>query len=177
MLAEAVTLADMTSQEILFETAIRDHQASLSRIVATYELDTHLQQELHQEILLAIWKSLANFRADSSLHTFVFKVAHNQAINHVSRHARVPHHESMDNPLPSDSACPEMSAINSQKMQLVFRAMHTLPVLQRQLLALSLEGLSYQELSEVTGLSESNVGVRLNRAKKALQEQLEKHHG
>lgn len=177
MLSEAVTLADMTSQEILFESAIRDHQASLSRIVATYELDPSLQQELHQEILLAIWKSLASFRGDSSLHTFVFKVAHNQAINHVSRHARIPNHESIDSPIPTESSSPEMSVINSQKMQFVFRAMHKLPVLQRQLLALSLEGLSYQELSEVTGLSESNVGVRLNRAKKALQAQMEHYHG
>ena len=177
MLTEAVRLEFMETQETLFETAIPDHQQSLARIVATYELDPALQQELHQEILLAIWKSLASFRGDSSLHTFVFKVAHNQAINHVSRNARLPSHESIEKPIESDRASPEMNAITSQKMQLLFRAMHRLPVLQRQLLALSLEGLSYQELAEVTGLSESNVGVRLNRAKKALQQQLEKYHG
>lgn len=177
MLAETVRLEFMETRETLFETAIRDHQQSLARIVATYELDPALQQELHQEILLAIWKSLASFRGDSSLHTFVFKVAHNQAINHVSRNARLPSHEPIENAIESDRASPEMNAISNQKMQLLFRAMHRLPVLQRQLLALSLEGLSYHELAEVTGLSESNVGVRLNRAKKSLQQQLEKYHG
>ncbi len=177
MYAQTVRLEWMETREALFETAMRDHQQSLARIVATYELDPALQQELHQEILLAIWESLVNFRGESSLHTFVFRVAHNQAMNHVSRNAKLPTHESIDSPIESNRASPEMTAITNQKMQLLFKAMHRLPVLQRQLLALSLEGLSYQELAEVTGLSESNVGVRLNRAKKALQQQLEKYHG
>ena len=177
MYADAVRLPFMTTQESLFETAIRDYKQSLARIVATYELQPALQQELHQEILLAIWKSLASFRGDSSLHTFIFKVAHNQAINHVSRYANKPTLESIENPIPSDEDCPEGSAIQDQNMQLLFSAMHQLPVLQRQLLALSLEGLSYQELAEVTGLSESNVGVRLNRAKKALRSYMEQNHG
>ena len=109
----------MQTQESLFESALADHKQSLARIVATYEMNPGLQQELHQEILLAIWKSLANFRGDSSLHTFIFKVAHNTAINHVSKHVKLPNHESLDEPLPSNMVEPEMSAINNQKMQML----------------------------------------------------------
>jgi len=170
----------MTKREQLFEQTIRDYKQSLARIVATYELQPALQEELHQEILLAIWKALETFRGDSNLHTFIYRVAHNQAINHLSKHARLPRHESLDEraekPAPIKNSSPELAAMENQKMQLVFNAMHRLPVLQRQLLTLSLEGLSYKELSEVTGLTESNVGVRLNRAKQALKDVMENHH-
>ena len=177
MHADTVTLASMNAQETLFEQVVHDYQASIARIVATYELIPALQQELHQEILLAIWKSLAKFRGDSSLHTFIFRIAHNQAINHVSRHSKRPTHHEIDNSIPDDDPSPELTVMEGQEIQLVIRAMHRLPVLQRQLLALSLEGLSYKELAEVTGLTESNVGVRLNRAKKALKEFMEQYHG
>jgi RNA polymerase sigma-70 factor (ECF subfamily) len=177
MHADTVTLAYMNAQETLFEQVVRDYQGSLNRIVATYELIPALQQELHQEILLAIWKSLARFRGDSSLHTFIFRIAHNQAINHVSRYSRRPGHQAIDTSIPDDNTSPELAAMDRQEIQLVIKAMHQLPVLQRQLLALSLEGLSYKELAEVTGLSESNVGVRLNRAKKALKDYMEQYHG
>jgi len=168
----------MTDQQThLFESTILEYRQSLARIVATYEMQPALQQELHQEILLAVWKALPNFRGDSSMHTFIYRVAHNQAINHVTKYSRVPPHQSIEQPVVSKDGCPEIAAINTEKMSGMFKAMHQLPIVQRQLLTLALEGLSYKEISQVTGLNTNNVGVRLNRAKKALKELLEQHHG
>ena len=175
--ADPVTLARMNARETLFAQVVRDYQGSLNRIVATYELIPALKQELHQEILLAIWKSLDKFRGDSSLHTFIYRIAHNQAINHVSRYSKFPPHQSLETAVEDRDTNPELSIIEGQKMHRLIQAMHQLPVLPRQLLALSLEGLSYKELAEVTGLSESNVGVRLNRAKKALKTLMEHDNG
>ena len=152
-----------------FELATTEYRQSLARIVATYEVRPELQQELHQEILLAIWKALPNFRGDSGMHTFIYRVAHNQAMNHVSRYSKIPPHQSIDEPLESQADCPEIIAMKTQKISALFKAMHQLSVIQRQILTLALEGLSYQEISEVTGLNVNNVGVRLNRAKTALK--------
>ncbi len=177
MTTQTVTLQFMQNREELFESAIRDHRQSLARIVATYELLPALQQELHQEILLAIWKALAHYNGDSSIHTFIYRVAHNQAITHVSRNAKKPRHEDLQSSLIDEHSDPALMVFESERIKRLFQAMHQLPLVQRELLALSLEGLSYKELAEVTGMSESNVGVRLNRAKKSLKEIMESSHG
>ena len=168
---ETATLLPMSNERTQqFESAILEYRQSLARIVATYEMQPALQQELHQEILLAIWKALPNFRGDSGLHTFIYRVAHNQAINHLTRNSKIPPHESIDQPIESAVGCPEIAAINTEKMSEMFNAMHQLPLVQRQILTLALEGLSYQEISEVTGLNVNLVGVKLNRSKKALKD-------
>ena len=178
LIAETVKLESMTEQRTqLFESTILEYRQSLARIVATYEMQPALQQELHQEILLAIWKALPGFRGDSGIHTFIYRVAHNQAINHLTRNSRVPPHESIEEPIASEKGCPEIAAINTEKMSGMFKAMHQLPIVQRQILTLALEGLSYQEISQVTGLNVNNVGVRLNRAKTKLNEILEQTNG
>lgn len=177
LLIETVKLASM--KELLirqFETTIVEYRQSLARIVATYEMQPAMQQELHQEILLAIWKALPGFRGDSSVHTFIYRIAHNQAMNHLSRYSRIPAHESIDQPIESKIGCPEIAAINTEKMSSMFEAMHQLPILQRQVLTLALEGLSYQDISAVTGLNNNHVGVLLNRAKMRLKEILEQNH-
>jgi RNA polymerase sigma factor (sigma-70 family) len=174
--SEAVTISSMSNEQTeLFESTIVSYRQSLARIVATYEMRPALQQELHQEILLAIWKALPGFRGESGLHTFIYRVAHNQAMNHISRDSKIPPHESLDEPLESKTGCPEILAMNNQKMTNMFKAMHQLPVIQRQILTLALEGLSYQEIAKVTGLNVNNVGVRLNRSKKALKALLEQN--
>ncbi|MFT5452928.1 MAG: RNA polymerase sigma factor (sigma-70 family) [Enterobacterales bacterium] len=172
--SQPATIPSMSDEQTeLFESTIVSYRQSLARIVATYEMRPALQQELHQEILLAIWKALPGFRGDSGLHTFIYRVAHNQAMNHISRDSKIPPHESLDEPLESKSGCPEILAMNNQKMTNMFKAMHELPVIQRQILTLALEGLSYQEIAQVTGLNVNNVGVRLNRSKKALKDLLD----
>jgi len=177
--AEAGTILPMMDKQRTsqFEQTITEYRQSLARIVATYEMRPALQQELHQEILLAIWKALPNFRGDSGLHTFIYRVAHNQAMNHLSRDSKIPPHETIEESLVSPTGCPEILAINNQKVSGMFRAMHSLSIIQRQILTLALEGLSYQEISQVTGLNVNNVGVRLNRAKKALKELLAQGNG
>jgi len=178
LIAEAATMRPMVNERTeQFENTILKYRHSLARIVATYEAQSALQQELHQEILLAIWKALPGFRGDSGLHTFIYRVAHNQAMNHISRYKKIPPHEPIEQTVLIAADCPEITAINSQQMSEMFKAMHQLPVLHRQILTLALEGLSYQEISQVTGLSDNNVGVRLNRAKKALREILEPQNG
>ena len=180
---ETVTLADMVlvsknmQQTERFEAIILKYRQSLARIVATYEMQPALQQELHQEILLAIWKALPTFRGDSGIHTFIYRVAHNQAMNHVSRNSRVPNHETIDESIDDSIGAtpehPEIETMHKQQITGMFKAMHSLPVSQRQILTLALEGLSYQEISEIMGINTNNIGVRLNRAKKSLKDLLE----
>ena len=164
----------MTTEQILsFESIIAKYRTTLFKIAATFEADPKLQQDLHQEILLAIWKSLSNFKGDSSIHTYIYRVAYNQALNHVARNIRVPQHQEFDEMHYCLQPGPEQQAKNSQGMELLMWAIRQLPVMKRQLITLSLEGLSYVDISHITGLSTNNVGVQLNHAKKELRNIME----
>ena len=164
----------MTSEQILsFESIIAKYRSTLFKIAATFEADPKLQQDLHQEILLTIWKSLNNFNGDSSIHTYIYRVAYNQAMNHVARNSRIQIHRETDDLHYCLQPGPEQQVKNSQGIKQLMTAIRRLPVMKRQLITLSLEGLSYADISHITGISTNNVGVQLNHTKKELRNILE----
>jgi RNA polymerase sigma-70 factor (ECF subfamily) len=82
--------ADAAGQEALFEKIAAEFAAPLARLARAHEADLHLQQDLLQEIHVALWRSLAAFGGRCSLRTWVYRVAHNVAATHVLRNRRRP---------------------------------------------------------------------------------------
>ena len=155
-----------------FERILRVYGPALRRMATSWERHAAAREDLLQEILFALWRALPNFRGQASEKTFVFRVAHNRALNHRFR-ARTggdPLDEALHVPDPRPS--PEAAAGGSQTLERLLHALRRLPVPLREVLTLSLEGLSRAELAEVLGITENNAGVRLSRARKALQEEM-----
>ena len=156
----------MKAQQQQFESAIDSHGQSFVKIAATYEADDKLRQDLHQEILLAVWQALPSFKGQSSLKTFVYRVAYNKAFNHVAKYSAKPKHQDLDDVHVCQTDGPEQTIQNNNTLANLMVAIRQLPVMQRQLITLALDGTSYADIALITGLSLSNVGVQLNRAKK-----------
>jgi RNA polymerase sigma-70 factor (ECF subfamily) len=164
----------MTAEEIhSFATVIAKYRPTLFKVAATFEADPKLQQDLHQEILLAIWQSLAKFKGESSIHTFIYRVAYNQALNHIAKHSRSPQYQDLDEAHQCQQPGPEQQAKTSQGIDQLMLSIRRLPVLKRQMITLALEGVSYSDIAYITGLSINNVGVQLNHAKKELRNMME----
>lgn len=159
---------------ISFEQVLRDYGPLLSRVANSYEANYALRQELHQEIALAVWQALARFENKSSIKTYILKVAHNRAVSHVASYARQPHRDEFedDNADHSETVhqSPEKLLSAEQAMQKMLEAVRELPVLNRQVVTLSLEGLSYEEISDVCGVTKNHVGVLLKRTKEKLSQ-------
>ncbi len=155
-----------------FDRLIREHGPALRRLAAAWERDPAAQEDLVQEILFALWRALPAFRGDCSERTFVFRVAHNKALTHRFRRrvegVALEAADRVEDPAPS----PEDDAAGAQKLQRLMRALQRLPVAARQVLTLSLEGFERREIAEVLGITENNTGVRLMRARRLLQEEL-----
>ncbi len=157
-----------------FEKTLIEYGPLLSRVASSYEANHHLQQELFQEISLAVWQSLKGFKGNASIKTYILRVAHNRAVNHVAYHAKQPKKEQYADE--NDISAPhltEKKIAQSQQVNQLLRAIRSLPLQSRQIVTMSLEGLSYQEISQVCGIQSSNVGAILSRAKKSLSEILE----
>lgn len=123
---------------------------------------------------MALWRALPRFRQDSSERTYVYRVAHNTAINFVtSDRQREAHEHSVEPPVePAGQDDPEQNAIRNQRGGRLRAAARELPVNDRQVVLLYLEGLSAAEIETVTGFSAGNVATRLTRARQRLAAQL-----
>ncbi len=173
-----------------FEQVIKDYGGLLSRVASTYEANDSVKQELYQEICVAVWQGLLNFKEQASLKTYILRIAHNRCVTHVTKESKLPKGASFDdadnctmdeadlaaaNSIANfDTASSiEASLIQSQKLNKLLTAVRKLKLPARQIITLSMEGLSYQEIAEVTGLTVTNIGVSITRIKKELQRQLQ----
>lgn len=149
------------------------HGPAIRRLAAATERDPMRQQDLVQEIWLAIWQALPRFRGECAERTFVFRIAHNRAVTHVdhwNRRRMEPLEDSER--LSSAGLDPEERLANRQRHARLHEAVAALPLTLRQVVVLTLEGLSHREVGEVVGISENNVAVRLSRARAMLAEAL-----
>lgn len=137
----------------------------------SYEADAQLREDLLQDVVLCLWQALPAFRAESSLKTFVARVAHNRAVDHVLKRQRI-----RDRP---DSNSDPIELVPARNHQLSDRidltaALRRLPLPYRQCVELMLEGFTHAEIATTLGLAENTVSQRLVRGRQQLKRLLSK---
>ena len=163
-LADSVARKDL---EARFEHLLTENRASLSRLAFSYTKTAADREDLLQDIALALWRALPNFRGECSDRTFVYRIAQNRALSALAR--RGAEGPAIDD-MPADPTPLVETAIARQEESThLADAVRRLPLPYRQVMVLMLEGLEYGDIAEVLGISESNVGVRLNRARPLLR--------
>ena len=128
-------------------------------------------EDLFQEILLQLWKSWPKFNSQSKVSTWMYRIGLNTAITRLRQNGRK---------LKAQAITSEQNIIpeeNSRRLDIVFDkelqlAISLLDKFDKALVMLYLDEKSYKEIAEILGLSESNVGVKINRIKKKLRESI-----
>jgi len=148
---------------------LQEHDRSLRRLAASYERDPARQEDLVQDIWFAVWRALPRFRDECSERTFVFRIAHNRAVSHVD-HWQRRHTDVLDDDavIEAPEPDPEHSLSQQQRHERLRRAVQALPISMRQVVVLTLEGLSNSEVADILGITGNNVAVRLTRARSEL---------
>jgi RNA polymerase sigma-70 factor (ECF subfamily) len=146
---------------------------ALARIVATYERDPALRDELLQEVFMAILISLPRLEQHERLRAFVFRIAHNRSVSHVSRRIRERAHSEALTDIETPLVGQEQALIQTERGERLLEAVRQLGLPYRQVMTLILEDMSYDEIADALGISVTNVGIRVNRAKKRLKELLD----
>ncbi|MGH8293995.1 MAG: RNA polymerase sigma factor [Steroidobacteraceae bacterium] len=165
-----------SEQDETYQEASAAYGAALSRLVRGYEAAPEKQGDLLQEIHIAIWKSLGRFNGSCSLRTWVFRVAHNVAASHVLRERR----RSRVSMAGLDELDDVSGAPDSVHAVAEYQALARLTDLIRQLIPIDrqvilsyLEGMDAGAISELTGLSASNVATKVHRIKEVLRKRFE----
>lgn len=143
-------------------------------MAASYTREAAERDDLFQDIVIAIWRALPGFRGECSERTFVFRIAHNRGISHLAQRSPVSTELTADLDVVDAAPTPEQTLVIKRQGQRLLAAVQRLSVGYRQCVILMLEGLSYAEIAEVLGISETNVGARLTRARQLLRKDLER---
>ena len=142
---------------------------ALARVVASYERDRALAEELLQEVLMAILASLPRLAHADKLKPFVFRIAHNRCLSHVARRMRERAHQEPLDDVAAEAANQEQVLIEQERGERLLEAVRRLTLPYRQVMTLLLEDMSYDEIADTLGISVANVGIRVNRAKQQLK--------
>jgi len=169
-LADTDSAADQQLNRLLMANG-----PALLRLASSYTNTASDRDDLVQDIAIALWKALPRFRGECSERTFLFRVAHNRAIDYLRRHRAVTAPIDEDSPLRDSRPNPEAGFAQEQQGKRLQQAIHRLPLPYRQVITLTLEEMSYGEIAQVLGVTETNVGVRLNRARQLLRQLLAEH--
>jgi len=148
------------------------HRGILVRISRAWATGPGDDEDLFQEIVLALWRSLPAFRGEARESTWIYQVALHVALARRWAARRRPAAESIDGdhePRIDGQAAADQRA----RWQAVLRALRGLPEIDRAVLLLALEGATQQEIADVLGVSPGTAGVRLHRARRRLAEHLE----
>jgi RNA polymerase sigma-70 factor, ECF subfamily len=163
----------MTShdREAIFRQWFEAHLGVILKVVRGCTAAPQDQDDLLQDILLQLWSSIPSFRRESKETTWIYRVAFNTAMAwRRGERRRREGHESFaqfDLPAPTQSTHAD-SASSHEIIERLYAAIRQLPKADASLALMHLDGLSYSEMAEVSGISENYVGVKLTRIRKQL---------
>ncbi len=152
-------------QSAIFQNWLDLHKGLIFKFVKSYA-DTRMDQDdLFQEIAMQIWKSIPSFRNESAATTWIYRVALNTSISWIRIEKKKQNHTQQ---LDLAQNILADNTIVDDRLAWLYREIQQLDKIDRSLALLLLDDLSYKEISQILGISESNVAVKLHRIKKRL---------
>jgi RNA polymerase sigma factor (sigma-70 family) len=132
------------------------------------------REDLFQDIMYQLWKAYPQFKWESKFSTWMYKVALNVAITHIRRSRRTPRNEELTE---SVARAPDIDEHmrRGEELYLLHEAIAALTDIDKAIILLHLEDHNYDEIACITGLSRTNVSVRLVRIKRTLKDYLQRN--
>ena len=170
----------VAGREASFEELVRRYQRPIAayvyRMVGDYDADL----DLTQEVFIKVYNSLSRYRAEFKFSTWIYKIAHNAAIDHLRRHAvreqamtTSVDGERREVMIESRRLTPEQESERKERRSEIESVVQLLPASYRELIVLRhSHDLCYDEMAEVTGLPLGTVKNRLFRAREAMRDHL-----
>ncbi|MES2455853.1 MAG: sigma-70 family RNA polymerase sigma factor [Bacteroidota bacterium] len=153
--------------EQAFLILISANQGIIHKVCRLYRDGPEDREDLFQEITYQLWKAFPAFKGDSKPSTWMYRIALNTAI--ASFRKKRPQTEY--HPVLPDLA-EEVDEEQQYRQERLFNALKQLDDGEKAIIALYLEDMTYRQIAEVTGITENNVGVKLNRIKQKIQKLL-----
>jgi RNA polymerase sigma-70 factor, ECF subfamily len=162
-------------QETVFRRWLEAHLGLILKVVRGCATVPQDQDDLFQDVCLQVWQSIPAFRGEARETTWIYRVAFNTALawRRGERRRREGHETFLKFDVSPQTQSSHAEALPEQAIvEQLYAAIRQLPKVDASLALMHLDGLSYSEMAGVLGISENYIGVKLNRIRKQLAEQL-----
>lgn len=157
-----------------FTELIKNNQGLIIKVSRLYTNSPEEEQDLFQEIVLQLWRSYGSFQGKSKISTWMYRIALNTAITLFRKKDRAPKTDALEI-FHHYKAQSDESIEKQQQIDTLYHVIKLLPKVERAIVTMYLDDLSYREIAENIGISEVNARVKMNRLKKTLKNLMEKH--
>ena len=163
-------------QQHIFENWLDEHKNLLFKEVRAYAFTAMDRDDLFQEITIQVWHSIPAFRQEASVTTWLYRIAFNTALKWVRKERKHSPAETVDN---VQHVLQENVTQTDERLAWLYEEIYRLDEIDRSITLLLLDNFSYKEMAAIVGITESNIGVKINRIKKHLISKSKKydHHG
>ena len=144
---------------------VKEYRKTIYTVCYFFSKDTEEVNDLYQEILINLWRGFPNYRGESSLKTWIWRVS----LNTCSNQERKKKSRIQTVPLSIDIYLYNDEDAGSRQIQMLYDRINRLDVFDRAIILLWLENMTYQDIADVVGISVSNVTTRLFRIKEQLK--------
>ncbi|MEP0986912.1 RNA polymerase sigma factor [Ekhidna sp.] len=155
-----------SEQRKIFNEWLENYRALLFKVIKAYAFSEEDQNDLFQDVCIQMFRSVPNFKGNAAVSTWLYRIALNTAIKWSTREKKhVDGHQEMDK-----AAHILMASEDSkdERVDWLYDQIKQFNEIDRSLTLLLLDGFSYKEMSQMMGISESNIGVKIYRIKKIL---------
>ncbi len=153
-----------SAKEKQFEELVKQYKRTIYSVCYMFSRDKEEINDLFQEILVRLWLGFDQFEQRSSVNTWVYRIALNTAINSDKRAKRRPQTVPLSTDI--DPYDPQESSL--EQVRQLYALINQLDVMDRGLVLLWLEGIGYDEIAAIMGITVANVGIKLHRIKEKL---------
>ena len=152
-------------REEYFTQLVRENKSTIYTVCYMFSQDEEEVHDLFQETLINMWKGIDSFREESKISTWIYRVALNTCLLQERKKKK----EVKKVPLTMDVNFFQDEDANAAQVRMLHQRIGKLGLVDRALVMMWLEGMSYDEIGTVMGISAQNVGVKLYRIKEQLK--------
>ena len=151
-----------------FVEMLNTHRGIIYKVCNLYCYDDEAKKDLFQEIVLQLWKAFPSFRNEALNTSWMYRIGLNTAISNLRKESKKIDRKTITS---EEFQIPDMSFYieENEKLCMLKQAIEKLSEIEKAIIMLYLEEKTYDEIAEIIGISNSNVGVRLNRIKQKLE--------
>ncbi|MGN1264847.1 MAG: RNA polymerase sigma factor [Muribaculaceae bacterium] len=148
-----------------FEKLVKEHKNTIYTVCFMFSKDSEEVNDLFQEVLINLWNGLPSFKGQSSIGTWIWRISLNTCISCERKKKKNP-----TIPLTMDVDFFEDKDAEAQQVRMLYDRVHRLKPFDRAIVLLWLEGISYDEIAAIVGITPSNVATRLFRIREQLKQ-------
>ncbi len=158
----------MSNSQDTFDQLLKENKYKIYRICKIYAAAPIEPQDLFQEVVFQIWKSLPNFKGKSSIDTWVYRIALNVCLRSKMKLDKSNQKTSRFDAIHFTTVTETVDPFEEEKFKYLKECIETLNESDTSIIVLYLDELSYKGIAEITGLSENHIAVKMKRIRKKL---------